>query len=84
METTYTNNKEEALTLDDIKKAMDALPKPISTIQRIEICKKHWKMLEKHTEIKSTASPMFGTLSGIQVIIKPYLKKPRIYYKVNV
>ena len=81
---TYTNTKYEPLTLDDVKKAVDSLPKPIAIIERIEICRKHWKELEKHTEIKDCASDMWGHLSGIQVIIKPYLKKVKLYYKVNV
>jgi len=81
--TTYSsNNISDTLTIDDIVKAVDTLPKPIDIIDHIEICKKHWKELEKHCELRS-GDPMWSSLSGIKVVIHPYLRKAKLFYRRN-
>ncbi len=57
------------------------LSKPKKILERIELCKKHWKTLEKETVFKENSNPVWGSLSGVRVVIKPYLKKARLYYK---
>ena len=77
---TYSDINSE-ITLNDIKKAI-SLIKPIPK-QHFEMCKKHWRLLKKELRNKDN-SPEFmygnlGAFGGIDVIIKPYLKKVRLY-----
>ena len=78
---TYREYPDEKLTLADMKEVIEKVrPLPIKTMY---ICKKHWKALKKELSIRdisNTASPFLSPLlAGITVIIKPYLKKIRIY-----
>lgn len=72
---------EDTLTLDDIVQVVKQLPKPENILERIVLCKKHWKALEKETVFKENSNPIWGSLSGVCVVIKPYIKKARLYYK---
>ena len=80
--TTYCDKQFADLTLEDITEAIskiEVLPK-----KKMVMCRKHWFLLRKALEIKDTSNPMFrqfgvGSLTGIPVEIKPYLKKVRIY-----
>jgi hypothetical protein len=46
------------------------------------ICKKHWGLLSKELENKATEMSIYGAMvklvHGVRVIIKPYLKIPKI------
>jgi len=82
---TYSNIKPKDISLSDIKKAIDLI-KPIPK-QHFEMCKKHWEMLKKELRNKDN-SPEFmygnlGAFGGIDVIIKPYLKKVRLYTELT-
>ena len=69
------------LTLKEVEEAIKLLPMPQKILESITLCRKHWNQIEKLTEHKSTNEPTWGSLSGIKVIIKPYLKKVRFEYK---
>lgn len=70
------------LTIEDVRSAVAMLDsnKPLKKIlERIEICKKHWKQLEKEAVFKKSED--WGGLSGVTVVVKPHIKKARLFYK---
>ena len=76
------------LTFKALKKAIKKI-KPLPKM-KIEVCKKHYKLLNKiikedkpkgNMEGIYAVSGNLGRLYGIPVYIRPYLKKVRIYTK---
>lgn len=72
---TYSNIKVPDLNFDDIKNAIDLI-EPIPK-QHFEMCKKHFKSLKEQVENKEAT--LIGSLYGIEIRVKPYLKKIRLY-----
>ena len=54
--TTYSNSKSDSLTLDDVMEAVSKMPKPQKILDKIVLCRKHWKQLDKFTEIRKSNS----------------------------
>jgi len=83
---TFTEGKrEDEMTIESISQAVLLIKQPYE--QKLEMCRKHWKSLSKELENKSSANPEYlkfnvGALGGIPVIIKPYLKKIRLYRRI--
>ena len=79
---------EEQLTFKDLKKYIKKLPKETELVEKIEICKKHWKELRQHLymeEVKheGVLRGMMGGISGIVIVVKPYLKKLRFTFNTG-
>jgi hypothetical protein len=76
--TTHTKVKVTAdLTLESIREAVEKL-KPFRK-QWIEVSKKHYKQLAKMAGTPENQVTIGGSLYGIPVHIRPYLKKVRLY-----
>lgn len=65
---------EDQISFESMRKAIELI-KPVKKM-RIEICKKHYKLLQKQLP---KIDSIWGGLSGIPVTIRPYLKKIRMY-----
>jgi hypothetical protein len=87
METTKSNQPYEPLTLEKMRAAylaaMDSPPPEIEYEKYLLISKKQYKQLVKDTQTKKQDSRLSFALPslmlmGVQVYIRPYLKKPRL------
>jgi hypothetical protein len=76
MESTYTNNKIEDLSLEVVQEAVASLKMPDKIIEKIELTSKDFQFIKKHTET-SEITP----IGGIPVIANYKIKKSRIFYK---
>lgn len=84
--TTYSNQVPKEIDLDSMLEAIKNFPPMPKFPEKVEMCKKHWKQLEKDLKVKDVNINEFGgigSLYGIRIVVKPYLKKARVYYKVN-
>lgn len=63
-------------TMHRAVKLLDKSPKEryLSSVKMLIICKKHWEEVEKELPNRDSW--------GIRVIIRPYLKKPRLIFSV--
>jgi hypothetical protein len=89
MNTTYTSQQvtSDELTVDGIAEAIKYLRKPRRILERIEISKKGFAWLNKNTAQAQSEHISYlgelnniGALYGIKIVVKPYLKKVRMYY----
>ena len=85
-DSTYVQStrKMEDITLDDLVRTKELLKSIVPPYKRIEMCKKHWKLISKQLtkaeDVEDRFMPNFATgFLGIQVVVKPYLKKVRMY-----
>lgn len=77
---TYSTEKIKPITFADMEDAVKKL-KPLPK-QKIEVSKKHWKLLKKSLKDSTPNNSPFNSISSIQeipVFIRPYLKKLRLY-----
>jgi hypothetical protein len=85
MNTTQQYTRAEDITFDKMLEAINSLPPAPNNIEKIQMCKKHIKQLKaqlrENTDAKESDMPnMIGSLYGIKIETRPYLKKARIYY----
>ena len=80
--TTFSNQKTFELRFDDVVKAVTQLEagEPVKLLERIELCKKHWEQLKKEVPLRESCQEL-SPLFGVRVIVRPYLKKARLYYR---
>ena len=71
-------------TFESVSMAVHSLPKKYTgDIDRMELCRKHFKQLAKESGRPLTSLPSKTNVVefyGVRIYIKPYLKKIRIYY----
>ncbi len=84
MNTTMSNQKSDEITFDDMLKAVKLLPKK-PRFEKLEVNKKQFNQLNK--ELVKQTSPfrvhegIMGNLYGVEVKVRPYLKKARMYFR---
>jgi len=76
---TYRENDSEDINLETLKGIFESL-QPMVVAKRIEVSKKVYKKLAKQFGATSKNMTATGYLFGVEVHIKPYLKKMHIYY----
>ena len=86
MNGTYVQStrKIEDVTLDDLVRTRELLINIKPPYKRMEMCKKHWGLLSKHlTKVEPVENKFVPSFAegyfGLKVIVKPYLKKARMY-----
>jgi hypothetical protein len=72
------------LSYETLELTIDSMCEVIKNIapvkkQRIEVCKKHYLVLAKRFGATKKTMTLVGSLYGIDVYTRPYLKKARIY-----
>lgn len=77
---TFSNLTSKPLTVNDVNKAINSLPKLTKRLVKIELCKKHWDQLKVNLYRTEAENVGLG-LSGVKIVVKPYLKKIRYYYR---
>ncbi len=80
MNTTFSScPKQIDFNIDDMLKAMPLLPELNKKLQMIRLNKKDWKQLQKNLNIQEPKKNI-GSLCGIKIIVKPYIKKAQLIY----
>jgi len=90
MNVTTTSTKEvQELNFDDMLEAIKSLPPaPKKDIVKIEVSKKDKATIEKYATKVEPKNPALmqgylGSLYGVPIIVKPGLKKAKIYFRHN-
>lgn len=85
--TTFTKNYAKPLTLDDLQMAIEMLPEMPPHFEKMEVNKKTYAALKKRIPTKQFGNNILaGALGGIlgpRIIVKPYIKKVKLYRKLN-